>query len=550
MRDEDDEVSRKCENIGNASKEMNVDSVRDIKSTKATMKKYKMCKRKIPISEPPVSNFMDSESQEIAWEFAREIAVNNTSISEPASAHVVNILSSYTKLLKTSRQDKKENVKKRKTSSNFHQSLSSERNGVEDIVDTIVEHGDSLKTDHCNRYAQGNLDVSKTDNETVNLCSNIKRDSSVVNNGSCETTVECFEQNYKRKQNKPEEEMSKNSISKAASVVSSRAEDVDDFKSWYCSLCSFKNNAFLAVCEMCETPRYRNLRKLTNVKCSTDNVVARKRKEIFKKNSENNKTKLCQKKCGKNTFSNSSSTKTMDDNGACSSASENCELDKIQKHKPKLCALSKNPEVADKSGDSDVLDKPVIYRDCPPSDIDIFQFKPTKRKFESPNESNIMSSYDTDTLKGGLMGTEHGFDDIVNNKGRVCLSCKNHNFDNNLNMCSSCGLSKIERNFHELVSGLEDDGDCWQCEDCGEFSFGDALLRKCEICRQKDKQKRKPLAEIYKSLSHLLVDIEESDEIKVFGGKMEVVEKIMFRLSRYTDRVYLYNEVRFQLPVL
>ena len=391
---------------------------------------------------------------------------------------------------------------------------------------------------------------------------------------------------------------------KQVPLVPTSAEDIGDFKTWCCSLCTFNNNAFLRVCEMCETPRYKSRRKSTNKKCSTDEFVARKQREILqtcsgvdqrKSGSKNGSKRSKRGNKGSVTVSrDNEESKCMetgdkmgllpvanggeqliDSSLSVDHSSTNTSAERRSESKPEILVKPEIQVEPDKPVESEIPVKPEIevtsVETCEmnTSDVDLFAPAPLNEVVSdeimtSPCEDEIMTSSceeimtspsATDTATENLFGTESEFDDITDDDWWMCTSCKNYNFDDAVDKCEACGIKKPSDGFEDLVSGLEDDDDCWQCEDCGEFNFGDVVIRKCTKCCQGDKKKRKSLAEQYKALRHLIVDDEGSDgntgtpdvRTQEHFVKLEVIENLMFRLSSYTDRVYLYDGVRFML---
>ena len=656
------------------------DTEEDNSLRQTTRKTYKLAgKRKSPKVLRETATVTASESQEMEWEFVREITKNDDDeTSEPARPEVVDMLSSYTRLLKKSAAK----------SGNFESdggankvadivepsATSDEEGGLNLIEDSKETSGSSYpvknnKVDETNlvpvapNSPLGNQDCFKSSDPSITaIPDHVGTKKSEFNVG----VVDCEDQ-----QNESMSSPSTNALDKQSNCSDNRpiaaksevtvktidseviqtktvplaptsAEDINDFKTWCCSLCTYRNNAFLRVCEMCETPRYKSRRKSTNTKFSTDELVARKQRQIWQKCSPVDRTKAG-KNGGKRSRKGKKSsaviamgnreskckqtgdgiglmvienTVEVNEQHTGSNKSNSCELPSESKPeilvmpemlRPEVPALvvSAEPEIQVKpevlvetgipikeaevhvcTSDVDLFDSvPIneevsdeasvkletpVKHDIPvkpeilvkpaqaevnTSDVDLFAS-------ESPNEGvsdeiltsscegEVMtSSCEADTVAEDLLGIGSGFDDIKDDDWWVCTSCKNFNYQDAAENCEACGLEKLSDSLEDLVTGLEDD--CWRCEDCGEFNFGDDVIRKCTKCCQGDKKNRKPLVEQYRQLRHLIVDDEDSDGKKETTQehliKSEVVENLMFHLSNYTDRVYLYDEVRFEL---
>lgn len=680
------------------------DTDEDNSLRKTTKKTYKLPgKKKSPVLPRETATVTASESQEIEWEFARKMTkIDDDETSEPASAEVVDMLSSYTRLLKKS-------VEK-----NGKLESGSEVNKISDIVEplpTSVEKGalnfieDSREIGQDIDSGDSSCPVKNNEDEETNLIpvslnspfenhgcfnSSVTSSTSILNPSETkksESIVDIVDPVVQQTQAmlSPQALDKQNNCSdstpiaaksevigesfesevtqtKALPLPPTSAEDINDFKTWRCSLCTFNNNAFLRVCEMCETPRYKSRRRSTNTKCSTDEFVARKQRQILEK---------CwggdQRKVGKNGSKRSRKGKkgsvvvTMDNRVSnCKRAEDGMGLmvventsevsgkfvdsnkttatEVLSESKPEILVLPEilkpevlvlpetlvqpevsvkpemqvkpeiliEPEIPVKQVEADVnmsdvdlfasespneevsdeipvkpempvkLEMPVkpdipvrpemsvkpempvkrIESEVNTSDVDLFASESLNEEISDEIMTSscegevITSSGEADTAAEDILGIASEFDDLTDDDWWVCTSCKNFNYDDATDNCGACGLKKRSDSLEDLVTGLEDD--CWRCEDCGEFNFGDGVIRKCTKCCNGDKKNRKSIVEQYKQLRHLIVDDEKLDgNIGTPKGmtlehcvKPEIIENLMFRLSNYTDRVYLYDGVR------
>ena len=655
------------------------DSDEDNSLRKTTKKTYKLPgKKKSPVVPRETATVTASESQEIEWEFAREMTkMDVDATSEPASAEVVDMLSSYTRVLKKSIPkdgNLESNDGMNKVGDIVEPLATSDEEGGLNVIQDGEKIGQDVENSVDSSYPAKNNEVEETNSVPVATnspfenhdCFNSSEMSStpILNPSETkenESTVDIVDPVSQQTEPMPStpakalDEQNNSSDSrpsaakgkvtgesfeseviqtKAVPLPPTSAEDINDFKTWCCSLCTFSNNAFLRVCEMCETPRYKSRRKSTNVKCSTDEFVARKQRQILEKCSPGD-----QNKAGKNGGKRSKKGRkgsvvvTVDNKGSSCKRTEDgiglivveniCEVNEkfvdsnkntstevVSESKPEILVLpemlkpegpvlpqtSVQPEV---SGKPEMQIKPEISvesetpvkqveADVNVSDVDLFSSESLNEvsdeipvKLEIPDErftaevntsdvdlfaseefsdeivtsscegEVVTSSCETDTVAEDILGIASEFDDITDDDWWECTSCKNFNYDDAADKCEACGLKKLSNNLEDLVTGLEDD--CWRCEDCGEFNFGDDVIRKCTKCCHGDKKNRKSLVEQYKQLRHLIVDDEKLDgniptlkemTLERFV-KPEVIENLMFRLSNYTDRVYLYDGVRF-----
>ena len=628
-----------------------VDSDEDNSLRKTTKKTYKIGKKKSPELHQETSTVTASESQEVEWEFARELTkVNVGKTSEPAGPEVVDILSSYTRLLKRAKDGK------------FEKNVEGNKDGgIEGCLDTSKgEDSFNLGEDH-KKIAQvakdvensvGNdclienteLKVRNSDSEleqptnpavcTVGGHASVHGSTISANEADCKLVVECVNSDVKEvkpvfstatnvseKQHNCSDsqpiaarnEFHLDSIKSpeiepgpAVRMAPTSEENINDFKTWCCTLCTFNNNAFLRVCEMCETPRYKSRRKSTNSKCSTDEFVARKQRKILEKCSSPRNVSKKGKKGSEVILSGSEGSSCMEteDKMDLSVARSNSERlkgtplillkdagkDKPPEHvsesqpqtqdepdvqdkpeTPDKLEISDKPEIPDKPEMQDKLeipDKPEILDksqtkfhavkacDSISSDVDLFASESLN---EEDSDEIITSSFEDEIMTSPCeTGIETEFDDVTDDDWWVCTSCKNYNYDDASDLCEACGLKKPNKCIQDLVTGLEDDDDCWKCEDCGEFNFGSCVIRKCPKCCHGSDKHGKSLLERYKHLRHLIVNDEvgegntgiPDDRTQEHVGKQEVIENLMFRLSNYTDRVYLYDGVRIVFSYL
>ena len=573
---------------------------------KTTKKTYKLCKKKsLEITEPTTA-VQASESQEIAWEFAREITkIDAAESSEPASSEVVDMLSSYTRLLNKAKSanlgdiskdseensdelrqqlaDKEESFENGSSTENSQQTVNIilEASSAQQVTDdgncetelTVTSHGAADNRSNCSQ----NSTTAATSEPTIDsdntgaVVRPIAANSEVISDGA-----------------QPEDTRVQQVL-----LVPTSAEDISDFKTWCCSLCTFKNSDFLRVCEICETPRYKSRRRSTNKNCSTNEFVARKQQKIFekcsgidqrncgrknrvKRSKGNNKGSVMvsgdNKKCNGGQTEDSTSVLVVANGGEKSTDSSSTEH--LLEGKTETQSRHEVPVKPDSLVEStELLVKPemdiksVESSELNTSDVDLFsspqpnvevleEIQPSPRDDEamtSSCEDEIITSSCMSDSGTDLYGTESEFDDITDDDWWMCTSCKNYNYDDAADQCEACGLKKLSDHFDDLVTALEVDDDCWRCEDCGEFNFGDNVIRKCTKCSHGDKKGRKSLMEQYRNLRHLIVDDEEPEEIAGTSDekaqrqfvKQEAIENLMFRPSSYTDRVYLYDGVRF-----
>ena len=499
---------------------------------KIAKKTYKFSKKKSPKITDQTTVVQASESQELAWETAREMTKTDAQETwEPASSKVIDMLSSYTRLLNKEKAANLEDICK--------------DNKGNSVIETLPEREDSSSSvENSNNCVENSTITTERELE-------LNSDDSRVDVGPI--------------------------AAQSVLLVPTSAEDISDFKTWCCSLCTFKNNDFLRVCEICETPRYKSRRKSTNKNCSTDEFVARKQRKIFEKCSGNSQRECGHKKGGKSSKRNTEcsvagSNDNRTEDSACllvvtNGSGHSTDLSSVKPEVPVQSAeILVKPEVPVQS--AEILVKPEMsvesVHSCELNTSDVDLFSPARVNEEVLDEIIMTSSCEeeimtspcmSDTEAENLFGTESEFDDITDDDWWVCTSCKNYNYDDVADRCQACGLKKPSGHFDDLVTGLEVDDDCWRCENCGEFNFGDDVTRKCTKCCHGDKKGRKSLVEQYRNLRHLIVDDEEpggtigtsDDKTQEPITRQETIENFMFRLSSYTDRVFLYDGVRFLL---
>ena len=371
-------------------------------------------------------------------------------------------------------------------------------------------------------------------------------------------------------------------------------EDLGDFKaddSWCCGLCTFTNNGFLRVCEVCETPRYSSRRTLTKTRAlSTPEFMKRKQEKILQRclsSEKKTKPRGNKKKQGKICEEGSGLDGAVMDTSISEHQASSAEvkMEPYEEHRN-----LENQDFSPPRTDYESRGSPMLFEDIPT----IADESETERADdvttalsgeEASDELLTTGSEEVEAATEELFLPGDELDELTSEDWWRCESCNKYNYDELAELCEVCGhakkmsadhvegaLSDLEGdwwrcescnkyNYDELaevcevcghakgkpsehVEGALPDlkGDWWRCEQCGTFQF-DRDVTTCDKCDvgQNGGEEKKSFVVDWEKYGHLFVEDCGGSEEEM--GTTQTVENLMFRVSSYSDRIFLYNKV-------
>ena len=328
-------------------------------------------------------------------------------------------------------------------------------------------------------------------------------------------------------------------------------EDLGDFKaddSWCCGLCTFTNNGFLRVCEVCETPRYSSRRTLTKTRAlSTPEFMKRKQEKILQRclsSEKKTKPRGNKKKQGKICEEGSGLDGTVMDTSISEHQASSAEvkMEPYEEHRN-----LENQDFSPPRTDYESRGSPMLFEDIPTIDdeSETERADDVTTALSGEEASDELLTTGSEEVKAAteelfLPGDE--LDELTSEDWWRCESCNKYNYDELAEVCEVCGHAKGKPSEH--VEGALPDlkGDWWRCEQCGTFQF-DRDVTTCDKCDvgQNGGEEKKSFVVDWEKYGHLFVEDCGGSEEEM--GTTQTVENLMFRVSSYSDRIFLYNKV-------
>ena len=328
-------------------------------------------------------------------------------------------------------------------------------------------------------------------------------------------------------------------------------EDLGDFKaddSWCCGLCTFTNNGFLRVCEVCETPRYSSRRTLTRTRAlSTPEFLKRKQEKILQRclsSEKKTKPRGNKKKQGKICEEGSGLDGTVMDSSISEHQASSAEvkMEPYEEHRN-----LENQDFSPPRTDYESRGSPMLFEDIPTiaDESETERADDVTTALSGEEASDELLTTGSEEVKGAteelfLPGDE--LDELTSEDWWRCESCNKYNYDELAEVCEVCGHAKKMSADH-VEGALSDlEGDWWRCEQCGTFQF-DRDVTTCDKCDvgQNGGEEKKCFVVDWEKYGHLFVEDCGGSEEEM--GTTQTVENLMFRVSSYSDRIFLYNKV-------